>query len=800
LVALGVALVALLVLLTEWGLGLFGIADEHLYEDPFVGFVPGRDVFERIETPAGRAAYATAAEKLAFFNYQEFAAEKAAETYRIITVGGSTTAGRPYDDQVSFSNWLRIYLAAMDPGRRWEVINAGAISYASYRVVVLMKELVRYEPDLIVVYTGHNEFLEERSYAEIIHQNAALKRLRIWLNGLRSYALARRFWLDFTAEQEESSVGLEAEVTAKLDNWTGLERYHRDEELRRSVVEHFDYNLRQIVAIARAHDIDLIFVKPISNVKDFSPFKSEPTSSIGSAEIARRETLLAEAATHLAEDEPAAALDLLEQAARLDPEFAETHFLIGRSHLAMGDLEAAREAFVRAKELDIAPLRALEPIVDTVVEVAAEYKIPLVDLPAILGSPILGNEYLLDHVHPDVPVHSLIAEEVIRLLVEQGTVHPQPSWSPAARQDLFDQHLATLDHSYYAERDLNLAKVLGWAGKIEEAEVPLRRAVEVLPDNPEVHLNLGIVLQKQGRWAEAAQELEKVVELQPELAEAHFNLGIVYGARGSLDSAIQALQRAIELRSEYAEAFFNLGVVYRRQGNLEAAVDALQTALELEPGAAETYAQLGLTWRRMERWPEAIAAFEESLRLQPDNPRALAGLGGTLASQGDLDAAQVRLLRAVERDPSEPEAFFDLGMVHRRRNQRAEAAAAYRQAIELAPDYSEAHNNLGILLAEEGDLEAASREFLGAIESDPDYAEAYFNLGVLYDGVGRGDDALRAISRAVELAPDTPRFRLALGLLLHARGQEAEALGHLQQARLAGAEIPPEVERWMERQ
>ena len=801
LIAFGLALVISLVLLTEWGLRLFGIGNKHLYEDPFVGFVAGRDVFERVDPAASPAAYSTTPEKLAFFNYQEFPADKAPDTYRIFTVGGSTTAGRPYDDRVSFSSWLRIYLAAMDPERRWEVINAGAISYASYRVVVLMKELVLYEPDLLVVYTGHNEFLEERSYSEIIHQNAALKRLRLWLNSLRSYSLARRFWLDLTsAEQENSSTSLEAEVTAKLDNWTGLERYQRDEELRRSVIEHFDYNLRQIVAIARDHDIDLIFVEPISNIKDFSPFKSEATGSSGLEEIAQREALLAEAVTNLGEDDPAKALELLQQAARLDPEFAETHFRIGRALLAMGDVGGAKKAFVLAKDLDIAPLRALEPIVETVARVAAEFHIPLVDLPVILGDAILGDEHLLDHVHPKVPVHSLIAERVIRVLVEQDIVHPQSSWSPEVRQELFDRHLSTLDRRYYAERDLNLAKVLGWSGKIAEAEPPLRRAAEVLPDHPEVHLNLGIVLQKQGRWAEASQELDKAAELQPDLAEAHFNLGIVYGAMGSLDSAVESLQRSIDLRSDYAEAVFNLGVIYRRLGDFESSIDALQSALELEPGAAETYIQLGVTWRRMENWSEAAAAFEESLKRQPDNSRALAGLGGTLASQGDLDAALVQLLEAVERDPSDPEALFDLGMVYRRRHQRSEAAATYRSVIELAPDHAEARNNLGILLADEGDVEAASREFVGAIESDPNYAEAYFNLGVLYDTVGRGEDALRAIRQAVELAPNNARFNLALGLLLRARGQDEEALRHLRQARLAGIEIPPEVLGWLELQ
>ena len=48
------------------------------------------------------------------------------------------------------------------------MINAGGISYASYRVAVVIKELARYEPDLFIIYTGHNEFLEERTYRTLI--------------------------------------------------------------------------------------------------------------------------------------------------------------------------------------------------------------------------------------------------------------------------------------------------------------------------------------------------------------------------------------------------------------------------------------------------------------------------------------------------------------------------------------------------------------------------------------------------------------------------------------------------------
>src|SRR5690606_36651928 len=101
---------------------------------------------------------------------QSFPARKQPGTFRIFTLGGSTTYGHPWRASTSFSGWLRELLAGLDTSaggpRRFEVINAGGISYASYRATRLAAELARFEPDLFVVYNGHNEFLEERTYRE----------------------------------------------------------------------------------------------------------------------------------------------------------------------------------------------------------------------------------------------------------------------------------------------------------------------------------------------------------------------------------------------------------------------------------------------------------------------------------------------------------------------------------------------------------------------------------------------------------------------------------------------------------
>ena len=113
-------------------------------EDPYVGFSSHIPLFVEQTDPNGNKIMVTARNKLQFFNKQQFTSKKSAGTYRIFCMGGSTTFGRPYDDMTSFCGWLRAMLPKADPSRKWELVNAGGVSYASYRVAALMAELVRY--------------------------------------------------------------------------------------------------------------------------------------------------------------------------------------------------------------------------------------------------------------------------------------------------------------------------------------------------------------------------------------------------------------------------------------------------------------------------------------------------------------------------------------------------------------------------------------------------------------------------------------------------------------------------------
>ena len=226
LILLGISLLAAL----EAALRLLPLAPEAADEgDPFVGFSELHPLFVPLMGEDGEVRMRTSPDKLRWFNKQEFSARKQPGTFRIFALGGSTAYGRPFGDATSFSGWMRKLLNS-SPGKAsvYEVINAGGISYASYRVVNILKGLLAYQPDLFVIYTGHNEFLEARTYEDFLAQPALVFKARQQLARLKTYRLLARAYRNIrnNLTEDEPSTGtdhlLSPEVETLLERSAGL--------------------------------------------------------------------------------------------------------------------------------------------------------------------------------------------------------------------------------------------------------------------------------------------------------------------------------------------------------------------------------------------------------------------------------------------------------------------------------------------------------------------------------------------------------------------------------------------------
>ncbi len=473
----------------------WGLVEEA--SDPFVGFAAERPLFTLNKATK---RYEIARSRQAYFRPDSFAAEKAEREFRIFCLGGSTVQGRPYAIETSFTTWLELSLRATDDRRDWQVVNCGGISYASYRLAPIMRELLAHQPDLFIVYTGHNEFLEDRSYQSVKQTPQLIARLHSWSSRWQFYNLCRHAWLSRSAsnhvsggQQVTARAGAEhpilsLEVDALLDYRGGLDDYHRDDAWHRDVAAHYEYNLHRMVAMARQANVPLLLVNPTSNLKDCPPFKFTNLETLSSMRRYQFEQLWEQAKDERQLDRRA---DLLRQAIALDDRHAGAHYLLGNTLMLQHRPALARQSLARAVDEDVCPLRMTTPLYAALARVAEQTRTPLVDVRALFEShvpdQITGDKLLLDHIHPTISGHQLIADALLEQMVAQRLVTPRADWK-AVRALPFRQHLATLDAIYYTRGKQRLEGLIRWTqgrtNKIKPTSADQRVRDDVQPVAP----------------------------------------------------------------------------------------------------------------------------------------------------------------------------------------------------------------------------------------------------------------------------------------------------------------------------
>ncbi len=168
----------------EFALFLVGAGEGAPAYDPFAGFSASVPLFERAERADGTPIYRVSPARLVNSANagrspeREFLAKKPDNGFRAFVVGGSSAAGFPYTPTYAFSTWLKRRLAARFSDLEIEIVNAAVAGYSSRRVLIAVRELVAYEPDLVIVYSGHNEWAERRYYSSLIDMHPWLFKMR----------------------------------------------------------------------------------------------------------------------------------------------------------------------------------------------------------------------------------------------------------------------------------------------------------------------------------------------------------------------------------------------------------------------------------------------------------------------------------------------------------------------------------------------------------------------------------------------------------------------------------------------
>ncbi len=203
--------------------------------------------------------------------FARFPAVKAPGTYRVFTLGESSTAGDPYGAEASFSAFLQAMLEDQHPGRTVEVVNCGIVAISSTDVLDMVPEILKHEPDAILIYAGHNEAYG----ADAV------------LSGVRG-TVDTRWQMKGRIRVRNSKIGrLVQDLTHKAKaskgaapQGFGMELMQgkvlpRESGLHARMLDIFRGNLEEMITRAGKKNVDVILCTLISNQRDQSPLGSQ---------------------------------------------------------------------------------------------------------------------------------------------------------------------------------------------------------------------------------------------------------------------------------------------------------------------------------------------------------------------------------------------------------------------------------------------------------------------------------------------------------------------------------------------
>jgi len=163
------------------------------------------------------------------------------------------------------------------------------------------------------------------------------------------------------------------------------------------------------------------------------------------------------------------------------------------------------------------------------------------------------------------------------------------------------------------------AQVLRDAGRPKEAFEVLDRALERLPNNPELLYDHAMAAERIDRVPVMEASLRKLIGLQPEHAHAYNALGYTFADRNiRLDEALALIEKALALSPEDPHILDSMGWVMFRLGRHDAALEYLRKAYAIRP-EADVAAHLGEVLWSMGRAEDARKLWREARGREPEN-------------------------------------------------------------------------------------------------------------------------------------------------------------------------------------
>jgi len=305
------------------------------------------------------------------FNYQ-----KNKNVKRAFIIGDASIAGWPYSKNQSVTTKIESIFSKLSLLNKVELIPISFAGLNSSHAVELVQEITKYKPDLVILFLGHNEFFtHEELTLQVNNINSGLIDI---FNQFAFYTgLKKKHSYESDIDDLESILPTLSSESTIIRNGPHFN----------SIIEKFRENLTQITEICKKEGINLwlpvltdnLLTPPIGIVQHTSEFQA----------------------------------DII---------FSNARMAIYRD----GDIEKAKELFVKSKELDVIKLRIPEDIKNVYKQLTL-IKSSLVRIDSLFEmeceNGIPSRKLFLDYIHPNNTGLNIIASTLAKKIIKNLDVN-----------------------------------------------------------------------------------------------------------------------------------------------------------------------------------------------------------------------------------------------------------------------------------------------------------------------------------------------------------------------------------------
>lgn len=326
---------------------------------------------------------------------------------RIFFFGGSSANGYPLDFNNAFPEVFSDIFISNYKNISYEYVNFGQSCKDSFDLVNYFNEVKYFGPDVIVVYSGHNDFINFMNDAgkrSFLKRNPSILKLVFFL---RDHSRLYSFLSHLNFNDRKNVTYIDEDIFNKN---------------KKIILKNYENNIRYIVKESKKQGINVILITVVSNLQ-IDPRQVEITGKdvhLGNVDVDNFNLHFNKGLDYHKEGKFNEAFEEYETALKYDDKSALLYLLMAQIYEVYDDREMAYNYYVRAKDNDLVPNRAYSELNEILRQISMEENVGLLDMEYILRDGYIkynqtidcnyfGNERYCDELHPNERLHTIIA-------------------------------------------------------------------------------------------------------------------------------------------------------------------------------------------------------------------------------------------------------------------------------------------------------------------------------------------------------------------------------------------------------